>query len=375
MITTQFVDFRPAQVMGIREVYVCYYVLDPTTGRLKRMRVRCNRLKNRRDKVRQAQMLCAEINRRLYGGWNPLTHEESSEEKRLTVRQAAERFYQSKADGLRHDSCRGYKSKLAYFTDWCERHRVADWLCERFTVRQAADLLAEYDTNERSAYSYNNMLQFLKGMFNALVDFGMSPHNPFEHFKGKKRGKKHRTTIPKPDRKRMLNYFHRKNMPEYVVMMRLCFKHLVRPKEILMLKLRDVDFDEGLLFIPPEVSKNHDSRTIALSYDVLKYFSRLKENGCDPDQFIFSTAFRPGKRLYTTKNMFKVWRTMCDTLSMPKSYHFYSLKDTGITEMLESGMPSKFVKDLAGHHSLEMTERYAHTSDAKKILKANTVRL
>ena len=57
MITTQFVDFRPAQVMGIREVYVCYYVLDPTTGRLKRMRVRCNRLKNRRDKVRQAQML------------------------------------------------------------------------------------------------------------------------------------------------------------------------------------------------------------------------------------------------------------------------------------------------------------------------------
>jgi site-specific recombinase XerD len=65
---------------------------------------------------------------------------------------------------------------------------------------------------------------------------------------------------------------------------------------------------------------------------------------------------------------------MRESLSMPESYHFYSLKDTGITEMLESGMPSKFVKDLAGHHSLSMTERYTHVSDARRILAANRVR-
>lgn len=64
---------------------------------------------------------------------------------------------------------------------------------------------------------------------------------------------------------------------------------------------------------------------------------------------------------------------MRDDLDMPDTYHFYSLKDTGITEMLESGMPSKYVKDLAGHTSLAMTERYMHTSDAVKILKANKV--
>ena len=72
--------------------------------------------------------------------------------------------------------------------------------------------------------------------------------------------------------------------------------------------------------------------------------------------------------------MFATWQKMRENLSLPDSYHFYSLKDTGITEMLESGMPSKFVKDLAGHHSLSMTERYLHVSDARRILKANTVR-
>lgn len=92
------------------------------------------------------------------------------------------------------------------------------------------------------------------------------------------------------------------------------------------------------------------------------------------ESYTFSTHFKPGDRLYTTKNMFATWQKMRENLSLPDSYHFYSLKDTGITEMLESGMPSKFVKDLAGHHSLSMTERYLHVSDARRILKANTVR-
>jgi integrase len=143
---------------------------------------------------------------------------------------------------------------------------------------------------------------------------------------------------------------------------------------MLMLRLRDIDFDTGLLRIPPEVSKNHTERTIALGHDVLKYFRELQNHDYSADSYIFSTDFKPGERLYTTKNMFSTWKRMRERLSMPDTYHFYSLKDTGITEMLESGMPSKYVKDLAGHHSLSMTERYLHISDAKRILKANTIR-
>lgn len=70
-------------------------------------------------------------------------------------------------------------------------------------------------------------------------------------------------------------------MKEYVAMVRLCFKYLIRPKEILMLRICDIDFDSGLLRIPPDVSKNHTERTIALGYDVMKYFRELQEVGCN----------------------------------------------------------------------------------------------
>lgn len=326
-MATPFIDFRPAQVMGDKEVYVCYYVLDPTNEKLKRMRIRCNRIKNRREQRKYASLICAETNRKLYNGWNPLLGGDSAAKKRVSLVNA-----------------------------------------------HAASLLDEYGGDGRSTYSYNSMLQFLKSLFRSFVSEGIASHNPFAAFKGKKREAKRRVTIPKQDRKRILNYFHKRGMSEYVAMIRLCFRYLIRPKEILMLQIRDIDFDTGLLRIPPEVSKNHIERTIALGYDVMKYFQELQKKDCPSDAYIFSTDFKPGMRSYTTKNLFAVWQKMRTSLSMPDSYHFYSLKDTGITEMLESGMPSKFVKDLAGHHSLSMTERYLHISDAKRILKTNKIR-
>ncbi len=80
-----FINFRPAQVMGNKELYVCYYVLDPASDKLKRMRIRCNRVKRPRERLKYANLICAEINRKLYNGWNPLTGEESTSTKRASI--------------------------------------------------------------------------------------------------------------------------------------------------------------------------------------------------------------------------------------------------------------------------------------------------
>lgn len=75
--------------------------------------------------------------------------------------------------------------------------------------------------------------------------------------------------------------------------------------------------------------------------------------------------------MLNARDVGRTWAVMRSSLSLPASCQFYSLKDTGITEMLESGVPAKYVKELADHHSLEMTERYIHKSSAKKILEWN----
>lgn len=236
-MATPFVDFRPAQIMGDKEVYVCYYVLDPTNDKLKRMRIRCNRIKNPRERTKYATLLCGEINRKLYNGWNPLMGEDSTSKKRVSIVEAATNYVHKKGKELRKDSVRCYRSKLSFFTRWCEKAGISDWLCGRFTSSHAANILDEYGGGGRSTYAYNSMLQFLKSLFRSFVTDGLAVHNPFAAFKGKKRETKRRITIPKQDRKRILNYFHKREMGEYVAMIRLCFRYLIRPKEMLMLRL------------------------------------------------------------------------------------------------------------------------------------------
>ncbi|MBO7585932.1 MAG: tyrosine-type recombinase/integrase [Bacteroidales bacterium] len=103
-MATPFIDFRPAEVRKNKETYILYYVLDPTSDKLKRMRVRCNRIKNRREQLRYATLLCAEINRKLYSGWNPLTGEDSSAKKRLSIVEAATNYVHRKAKDLLKDT-------------------------------------------------------------------------------------------------------------------------------------------------------------------------------------------------------------------------------------------------------------------------------
>ena len=43
----------------------------------------------------------------------------------------------------------------------------------------------------------------------------------------------------------------------------------------------------------------------------------------------------------------------------------YSLKDTGITTMLENGVPAIDVMKQAGHHDLSITTRYANHRDTR----------
>ncbi len=150
-MATPFIDFKPAQVMGNKEVYVCYYVLDPTSDQLKRMRVRCNRVRSPRERTKYATLLCAEINRKLYNGWNPLIGEESASTKRVSIVEAAIDYVRRKAKDLRKDSVRSYKSKLSFFTRWCEKAGISDWLCGRFTSAHATCVLEEYSGGGRSA--------------------------------------------------------------------------------------------------------------------------------------------------------------------------------------------------------------------------------
>ena len=112
------------------------------------------------------------------------------------------------------------------------------------------------------------------------------------------------------------------------------------------------------------MAKNHNARTIGVPAEIMAYLNNLRNH--EPDDYIFSKGYLPGPELKTSKDTARTWAQMREQLRL-------SLKDTGITELLERGVPAKYVKELADHSSLVVTERYMHKTEAKIILKHNTL--
>ena len=364
-----FVTFRPAKYYKGRESYVGFFSIDPVSNRLKRIKIKVNHVAGTRERAKYANHLVFVINQKLYSGWNPLL-DKLSKNAGTTIREACQRFMRDKSD-LRPDSLRSYRSYTNILLRWCEDGGIADNLCLTFDKQMAQRFMRSLASG-KSARTFNNYLKHYQTMFHYLIECEIIAENPFAGIKPKKQEAKLRKIITTEDRARILDYYKSRNMAEFVVIMNLCYKCFIRPKEIKMLKIGHIDYKNGVLDLPPEITKNHHERFIPLTDDIMAYFLQIRDQ--DKNRFVFSSGFKPGKKMMATHAIDKAWAAMREELNLPAYYQFYSLKDTGITEMLEAGVPAKYVKELADHHSLEMTEKYTHRSEAKKILYYNKLK-
>ncbi len=360
------VKFKPAQYFSGKESYVGYYVVNPYTNKMVRKKIKLNHIANSRERKRYALRLAFEINAKLYDGWNPFSDESLSNSKKISV--ATDIFLSDKSKTIRPDSMRCYKSYTKMFMEWCSATGLSNQFCFAFEKTHAERILESMERKGISNKSYNNYLTFFFTLFAFFLERGWVSKNPFDGIKRKRVDQKTRSTISSDDRKRIIDYFEQHNMHGYVVLMRLCFQCLIRPKEMLMLRLSDIDVDTGFISIRSDVAKNHHQREVAIPDDLIPFFRGYST--LDKRLYVFSSKYVPGKKMLCSRDSARTWSEMRDALHLPKEYQFYSLKDTGITEMLEAGVAPKFVKELADHHSLEMTEKYTHRSNAKKIMEA-----
>jgi len=60
----------------------------------------------------------------------------------------------------------------------------------------------------------------------------------------------------------------------------------------------------------------------------------------------------------TPKKISDEWIRTKKSLKFKNTYQFYSLKDTGITNMFHLNIPTIKIRDQARHHDIRITETY-----------------
>jgi integrase/recombinase XerD len=149
-------------------------------------------------------------------------------------------------------------------------------------------------------------------------------------------------------------YARRPHLPNFV---RLALNTGCRKNELLKLEWSRVDFRLGFISLEPQHTKNGKRRTVPLNEAAL---SALQDQRAWVTQhaprspWVFSTA--SGARITTIQ---KGFRGACERAAID-DFRIHDLRHTFASWLVAAGVSLYVVKDLLGHSSITVTERYAH---------------
>ncbi|MGB5821483.1 MAG: tyrosine-type recombinase/integrase [Saonia sp.] len=367
---TPFVDYIPAEVRENKTWEIVYYAIDPCSGNLTRARNRVKPLKNIRDRRKLAKNMVLQINKRLDRGWNPFIDEKNH--KGFTRFKVVSRIFlertqkQVNSNDKRQDTYRTYKSFINNIKIYLEEVDEEDIFCIKFTpdlVRDFIDYI--YYDRDNSARTRNNYLNFVKTFSDWMILHGYLNLNPTQRIEPFPKTKKIRFVFPHEVRIEIFEYLKSKSSGYYVLCL-LCYYCLIRRTELTKLKVRDVFLKNGTIYISSNVAKNKKSLPVTIPNAILHTLAQhiRKANSSD---FLFSKNYLPGTNPINPKKISDEWRKIRTAMKLPTFYQWYSLKDTGITNLLRAGVPLIAVRDQARHQSSVQTDAYT----PKEILKAN----
>lgn len=352
--------------------YIEYYALHPQKQELQRFRTRLNKIRKKYKKAMEfrnyAYNIVNQINAKLFGGWSPFFE---SEDVRLytTLDEVIGVFLSEKERELRPDTVRTYRSWCALFQEWAGKNipKVYVSLLNRVTMVKYMDYL--YNVRKLSSRSWNNNLKQGRCFFNWCVEKCYMKENPLASLSKKKEADKIRVIIPPASRVKVTDYLQQHN-PEFLTVCKLVYTSLIRPKEIRCIQLRDIHLKEHYIYIPPTKAKNHNGRCAAISEELETEISKLINEKIYPETYyLFGSSMKPAAKQIPEAKMRKTWEKMRAAVKLPVEMQLYSLRDTGINNMLKSGIDPLTVMQHADHHDLSMTTRYANHYDSTLIEK------
>lgn len=355
---SNLIKFKVAQLCKGKEWFVFYYVINPSTQVLVRKKVKINFIKSIPERNKFAKALMREINEKLHNDWNPFEEDTLPKGyKKLT--EALENFLAIKKRELREDSVRTYTSYIAILNDWLKRVKKQDIGCEAFRKIDAVEFLDwAYTFKELSSRTYNNYKIFYTSLWNWLKEKEFTTANHFEKISKKKAATKTRIVIDLDTREQIKNHLEETDYNFLMVSM-LVFHALLRPKEVCHMKPKYFDLERQIISVPSHVSKNGKDRFPTISNTLLEFLKRWDFNGAKSDEYIFGPNLLPGKTILNPRRLAKKWDKLRDDLGMQKEMQLYSLRDSGIVQMLDDGISPVEVMKQADHASLEETTKYA----------------
>lgn len=356
-----FVDYTPAELRLNKDWVIVYYAKNPLSGKLERQRLRVPSIANKTERLKHAKRIVSEINNKLYNDWSPFFEESGKNFKSFPDAIAEFLKYlnkQIKEKVFRADTLRTYSSNLNLLQQFIAEKKLnlkfALEINKQFCVQYLDWIYLERNNSPRTR---NNHLGFVKMFCSYLVNRGILAENPATGITPMKTPSKTREVFPVEVKEQIQNEL-KKYTNGFGVLCFMTYFCFVRSTELGKMKVGMVRIKENSIFLPKEISKNKKDEFVTIPSQFLEGLKNHIDNA-EPNLYLFSSDnFKPGIKQMPVRKIATAWEKIRNDLGLESKYQFYSLKDTGITDLLNSGVPAIKVRDQARHHDIKITEIY-----------------
>lgn len=347
-----------------KENYIDFYAFDPAVGKLKRKKIMVDHFHSLRQRNTYVRQLIEELTQKLVRGWNPWVEQKAGSQFTPFAdvcgfyRQYVTKLYNDSS--FREETMRDYLSRLKILEEWpgLKDFRVFyPYQLDEVVLAKFLDYILIERNN--SATTYNNYLSWLHSFFNWMKLRRYIHDDPTDGLQVIRRSKEKNRTIIPDKVLRDIRFYLEQNNKYFLLACYVLHYMFVRPHEMSLLRLRDFHIEKRTLLLHGDQTKNHNDAVLTLPDHIIRLMIELDIFSYPGHYYLFSDKMRPGDNWRDSKQYRDYWNHhVRKDLGLPVQYKFYSLKDTGITNMLRSNTDPISVRDQARHSSLLITNTY-----------------
>jgi len=175
------------------------------------------------------------------------------------------------------------------------------------------------------------------------------------HFRMEKEAKGRIRVITPGELDAVVQYFENRNIPEFGDLAQVLIDTGMRLSECLGLKYSDVDFGQNLIHVWE--NKTDQPRSLPMTNKVKRVLLHRKGvNHPDEEQFFPMTRYQAEH----------YWQKMRKAIGLDEDRQFvwHALRHTCASRLVQKGADLYVVKEMLGHSTIKVTERYAHLAPA-----------
>lgn len=370
--------------------FVFYSVRDARDGKMKRFKEYggLHTIKDYKQRMDAAQRKADELAVKLRAGWTPFDDDNKAiytdhlqyrmvadiyrnrKTSNRTFNYFANKYLEDKISGRADETHKTYRSKLRIFNMWLEEKGFAD---NDITAISNDDIIEFFhfiiDKRQRSGNTIGKYRQILFAVFDYAIELKQLKVNPVYNIPVCKRIN---DMAARPVYHNDIVIFkeHIKPLdPQLWMAIEFQFYTYLRPgRELRLLKVGDIDFARGLIYVDRENFKGRRENVKEIPEQFLRTLrEEYRLHTYARDMYVFGTDGMPGHEHLGKNNLRYRFTKFRKALDMPTEYKLYSWKHTGGVMASEAGVPEKDISDQMGHTTLDTTSHYLKAKGGRRI--------